>query len=193
MKLVLASASPRRKELLELVGANFSIVSANIDETLDETLSLTDKIEKLAFQKAEAVAKSLNENTIVIGADTIVELDGKILGKPNSLQEAKQMISSLSGREHSVITAIALIPTNKSLKPVTSYERTKVKFRNLTEQEIDSYINYGESMDKAGAYAVQGYGVLIVEAIIGCYTNVVGLPIPLLNKTLKEHFNMSFL
>lgn len=193
MKLVLASASPRRKELLELVGANFSIVSANIDETLDETLSLTDKIEKLAFQKAEAVAKDLNENTIVIGADTIVELDGKILGKPNSLLEAKQMISSLSGREHSVITAIALIPTNKSQKPVTSYERTKVKFRNLTEQEIDNYINYGESMDKAGAYAVQGYGVLIVEAIIGCYTNVVGLPIPLLNKTLKEHFNMSFL
>lgn len=193
MKLVLASASPRRKELLELVGAKFDIVAGNIEEIIDENLPLTQKIEKLALQKAEAVAKDLSGDFVVIGADTIVELDGEILGKPQNIDDAKRMIKNLSGKSHNVITAIALIPTNSNYKPITTHQITPVKFKELSEQEIENYVNYGESMDKAGAYAVQGFGVLIIEGVYGCYTNVVGLPIPLLNKTLKEHFNLSFL
>ncbi|MFN4149758.1 MAG: Maf family protein [Candidatus Sericytochromatia bacterium] len=193
MKLVLASASPRRKELLELVGATFDIIAGNIEEIIDESLPLTQKIEKLALQKAEAVAKYLSGDFIVIGADTIVELDGEILGKPQNIDDAKRMIRNLSGKSHNVITAIALIPTNNKYKPITTHQVTPVKFKELSEKEIENYVNYGESMDKAGAYAVQGFGVLIIEGVYGCYTNVVGLPIPLLNKTLKEHFNLSFL
>lgn len=193
MKLVLASASPRRKELLELVGATFDIIAGNIEEIIDESLPLTQKIEKLALQKAEAVAKDLSGDFVVIGADTIVELDGEILGKPQNIDDAKRMIRNLSGKSHNVITAIALIPTNDKYKPITTHQVTPVKFKELSEKEIENYVNYGESMDKAGAYAVQGFGVLIIEGVYGCYTNVVGLPIPLLNKTLKEHFDMSFL
>lgn len=193
MKLVLASASPRRKELLELVGAEFDVIAGNIEEIIDESLPLTQKIEKLALQKAEAIAKDLSGDFIVIGADTIVELDGEILGKPENINDAKRMIRNLSGKSHNVITAIALIPTNNKYKSITTHQVTPVKFKELSEKEIENYVNYGESMDKAGAYAVQGFGVLIIEGVYGCYTNVVGLPIPLLNKTLKEHFNMSFL
>jgi septum formation protein len=193
MKLVLASASPRRKELLELVGAKFEIIAGNIEEIIDESLSLTQKIEKLALQKAEAVAQNLYGDFVVIGADTIVELDGEILGKPQNIDDAKRMIRNLSGKSHNVITAIALIPTNTKYKVITTHQVTPVKFKELSEKEIENYVSYGESMDKAGAYAVQGFGVLIIEGIYGCYTNVVGLPIPLLNKTLKENFDMSFL
>lgn len=193
MKLVLASASPRRKELLELVGAKFEIIAGNIEEIIDESLPLTQKIEKLALQKAEAVSQNLYGDFVVIGADTIVELDGEILGKPQNIDDAKRMIRNLSGKSHNVITAIALIPTNTKYKPITTHQVTPVKFKELSEKEIENYVNYGESMDKAGAYAVQGFGVLIIEGIYGCYTNVVGLPIPLLNKTLKENFDMSFL
>lgn len=193
MKLVLASASPRRKELLELVGAKFDIIAGNIEEVIDESLPLTQKIEKLALQKAEAVAQNLYGDFVVIGADTIVELDGEILGKPQNIDDAKRMIRNLSGKSHNVITAIALIPTNTKYKVITTHQVTPVKFKELSEKEIENYVSYGESMDKAGAYAVQGFGVLIIEGVYGCYTNVVGLPIPLLNKTLQENFDMSFL
>lgn len=195
MKLILASSSPRRKELLTLVGAEFEIKVSDIEEILDENLSLTAKIEKIAYQKAEHVAKTLDEKTdyLVLGSDTIVEVDGKILGKPKDEAEAISMISTLAGRKHNVVTAIALIPTNKNYKPVTAHQITEVKFKPLTEEEVKAYVASGESLDKAGAYAVQGVGIVIIEGIFGCYTNVVGLPIPLLNDVMKKHFNMSLL
>lgn len=191
MKLILASASPRRRELLNLIGLNFEIMPGDTAENMDENLPLIKRVEKLAFEKANDIAKSLEGDFLVLGADTIVEINGKILGKPKDKEEAKAMLRLLNGRNHNVITAIALIPTGKNYKPVIAHESTKVIFRQLTESEIENYVASGEPMDKAGAYAIQGLGVMIVEGISGCYTNVVGLPVPLLTKILAKEFNLN--
>lgn len=193
MRIVLASASPRRKELMELVRLKFEIQPSNIEEILDERLSVPKRIEKLSFQKASDVAGKLNEESIVIGADTVVELDGKILGKPKDKEDAKDMLIMLSGNTHNVITAISVLKSNDPSSLVTAHEITEVKFKKLTEQEIENYVNTGEPLDKAGAYAIQGIGVLLVEKINGCYTNVVGLPIPLLTRKLSENFGITLL
>lgn len=189
MEIILASSSPRRKELLKLVGLDFQIANSNIDEILDESLVLEKRIEKIAYEKADAIAKNLVGDLLVIGADTVVEIDGEILGKPKDKEDAKEMIKKLEGKIHNVITGVAIIPTENKYKPITFHEKTQVKFRALTKKEIVSYVDSGESLDKAGAYAIQGVGTMIVEAIYGCYTNVVGLPIPLLMKKLAKHYN----
>ncbi len=193
MKIILASASPRRKELLELIGLNFIIKPGNIEEKMDENLSISERVEKLALQKAEDIALSVQAESLVIGADTIVEIDGEILGKPKDKDDAKRMLNLLSGKNHNVITAVAFVPTSKNYSTVISYESTKVKFKELSDTEIDNYVNTGEPMDKAGAYAIQGLGVMIVEGIIGCYTNVVGLPVPLLTRILAKEYNIKLL
>jgi septum formation protein len=193
MKIVLASASPRRKELLTLIGLEFVIKPANIAENFDESLPLVKKVEKLAGEKAEDIVKTLEGDYLVLAADTIVEIDGKILGKPKDHEDAKGMLRLLSGKEHNVITAIALIPTFPGYPRVITHEITKVKFKELSEREIENYVAGGEPMDKAGAYAIQGTGVMIVEGIAGCYTNVVGLPVPLLTKILAREFNIRLL
>lgn len=192
MQIILASSSPRRKELLELIQLDFKIITKNTEEVLDDSLALPSRIEKVAYEKALPVAKELSESIdfVVIGADTIVEVDGKVLGKPKDKEDAEEMLNLLSGRKHSVITGVALIPTNNIDQPVMFHEITEVKFKKLTKEEISNYIATGESFDKAGSYAIQGIGTLMVEGIYGCYTNVVGLPVPLLTKKLAEHFNI---
>ncbi|MEK7433084.1 MAG: Maf family protein [Cyanobacteriota bacterium] len=190
MDIILASTSPRRKELLTLIGLDFSSTSGNVDEILDYSLPLEKMIEKLAYEKAEAVAKNIMGDFLVIGADTIVEVDGKVLGKPIDQNDAKEMLTLLSGRRHNVITGVSIISTSDKYKSISFFEKTEVKFKPLTKKEINNYIDTGECMDKAGSYAIQGIGTMLVEGIYGCYTNVVGLPIPLLMKKLSKHYGI---
>ena len=193
MEIILASASPRRKELLELINLKFEIKASNIEEIMNENLSLEEKVEDLSYQKANDTASKLSGDYLVIGADTIVEINGEILGKPKDKTDAKRMLKLLSGKEHHVITAITLIPTNDKDNFIKIHEKTKVKFIELDDYKIDKYIDSGEPMDKAGAYAIQGLGVMFVKGIEGCYTNVVGLPIPLLTNILENKFQLKLI
>mgnify|MGYP000061584076 CR=1 FL=1 len=183
MKLILASASPRRRELLKILGLDFEVIPSQVEEKItakEPTLIVTS----LAEQKARDVAKRVKEG-LVIGADTIVTLEGTILGKPKSKEEAAKMLSMLSGKEHHVITGVALIDVT-SQKSLVDYELTKVFFRDLTAEEIESYVRTNEGFDKAGAYAIQGIGSLLVKGIEGCYFNVVGLPLTKIYLLLKN-------
>lgn len=176
--LILASKSPRRRELLSLITTDFEIESADVDETLPEGISPQDAVEYLSRIKAEPFD---NRADIVIGADTVVAVDGRILGKPSDRLQAAEMLRSLSGRYHSVFTGVTII---KPEKTVTFSVETRVKFFDLSEAEINNYTATGECDDKAGAYGIQGKGSLFVEKIDGDYFNVVGLPISKLNKYL---------
>jgi len=184
MKLILASASPRRQKILEDLGIPFEIKISNVPEELNLALPPCELVETLACLKAANAAKEMKEG-LIIGADTIVVLDEKILGKPTSEADAKKMLHSLSGREHLVFSGLAIVD-GKSGKQQLAHEITRVYFKQLTEAEIESYISSGESFDKAGAYGIQGKGGLFVERIDGCYFNVVGLPIHLLYLLLKS-------
>lgn len=183
--IILASASPRRKDLLIQAGIPFEIHPSNIDENTDGLSGTPEQIaEFLAHMKANDVAKKISEG-LVLGADTIVVLDSEIFGKPNDAEDARKMLEKLSGRVHKVITGIALIDSKTGLCRI-GHEVTKVKFAQITSDEIEKYIKTGEPFGKAGAYAVQGFGALLVEKIDGCYTNVVGLPLMRLKKLFKE-------
>lgn len=189
MNIILASASPRRKEILENVNVNFTIVTSNIDEVILDQELPKDAVMRLAFEKCMGVAKQ-NEDALVIGADTIVVLENNILGKPNNEEHAYQMIKALSNKKHQVITGISLI--NLSLdKKVVDYVVSEVTFKNLSEDTIRDYIKTKESLDKAGAYGIQSYGGLLVESICGDYFNIVGLPISKISDLLKEYFNVN--
>ena len=184
MNIILASASPRRRELLERMGlTDFSVITADIDETPLPGLTCPQQVERLSLLKARAVAQQVSPNELIIAADTVVTLDGAILGKPANRNEARQMISTLSGREHQVYTGVTVLQGDKSL---TRHEMTRVNFRPLTDSEVDDYVATGECDDKAGAYGIQGYGCLLVEGIVGDYYNVMGLPVALLSQMLKE-------
>ena len=185
MKLILASASPRRRELLTQVGVSFVIEVSDVEEVLDDTLSPELQVQSLALQKAQAVA-ARHKDGLVLGADTVVVDAGSLLGKPQNTEEAAEMLRSLSGKWHQVMTAVALVDANDTKHEWTSVEITNVKFRDLTEDDIAAYVATGESMDKAGAYGIQGYGALLVERIEGCYNNVVGLPLQLVAKGLRN-------
>ena len=185
--IILASASPRRKELLNQAGIPFISRPSDFDEALEITGSPAEKAEKLAYFKALEIAQKSNRG-LILGADTIVILDNVIFGKPADDSEAFYMLSRLSGREHSVITGIALIDTEKE-NVKKGHEITKVRFAELTPEEIKYYISTGEPEGKAGAYAVQGIGAMLVESIEGCYSNVVGLPLMKLKKMLED-FNI---
>ena len=183
-KLILASASPRRKELLDQVGIKYEVIPSSVEEHIDDIDGTpAEKAEKLAYLKAKDVATRLND-CLVLGADTIVVIGNEIIGKPIDLDDAKRMLIKLSGKEHKVITGVALIDTNKNVE-VISHETTSVKFRVLTSKMIDSYIATQEPMGKAGAYAIQGFGALLIEGIHGCYSNVVGLPLTRLSKMVE--------
>lgn len=177
--LILASKSPRRKELLSLITENFVIKTANVDETLPRGITPDKAVEYLSKIKAEPFANGVDT---VIGADTVVAVDGKILGKPANRQEAFDMLRTLSGKYHSVFTGVTVI---KPEGTVTFSVETRVKFFDLTDDEINAYIATGECDDKAGAYGIQGKGALLVEKIDGDYFNVVGLPVSLVNKFLN--------
>jgi septum formation protein len=181
-RVVLASGSPRRHELLNLVGISHEVRPANIDESLRSRETPHRHAERLAREKASAVA-TRDPNLITIGADTIVVVNRKILGKPASVEQAATMLRQLSGREHKVVTAIA-VSRGKKLR--SAVEEVKVKFRRLRDDEIDGYIATGEPMDKAGAYGIQGYGATIVECVNGDYFSVMGLPLARLVGLLRD-------
>lgn len=176
--IILASKSPRRKELLSLITEDFEIKSANVDESLPEGTAPDKAVEYLSEIKALPLK---NDTDTIIGADTVVAVDGRILGKPACREDAYNMLKILSGKWHSVFTGITVI---KPEKTITVSVETKVKFLELDDDEIFKYINTGECDDKAGAYGIQGKGALLVEKIDGDYFNVVGLPISTLNKIL---------
>lgn len=190
--LILASASPRRQELLKQIGLSFSVKPSAIEEEFYAQQSPEEVVQQLAFQKAKDVADKTEGDCIVLGADTIVVYQNKILGKPANEDEAYRMLMMLNGQTHHVYTGFALIRTS-DYKIIKQYEKTLVKFRALTEEEILSYIKTGEPMDKAGAYGIQKIGSLIVERIDGDYFNVVGLPVAKLARVLKEEFSITLL
>ncbi|NOY79144.1 MAG: septum formation inhibitor Maf [Calditrichaeota bacterium] len=182
--LILASESPRRAQLLRQVGFAFTIIPANVDETLKPGLSPEIQAQELAFRKASQVARQVPDGFIV-SADTLVVLDSKILGKPGSEEEAKKMLGFLSGRTHDVFTGFTII-ANPEGKVITDVERTEVTFRQLEAWEIDRYIKCDQPLDKAGAYGIQDRGALFVESINGCYYNVVGFPLAKFYNHLKS-------
>ena len=187
-KIILASKSPRRKELLSEFIRDFEIIPDNSDEVVDNSLPPEEAVRRIAAKKAENVAKKIDGSALIIAADTVVFIDGVIMGKPTDEKNAKEMLRSLSGREHHVCTGIAVIDT-ESGKTASDFERTAVHFKHLSDDEIDRYIKTGEPMDKAGAYGIQNIGALFVEGIKGDYFNVVGLPLCKLSQLLLNEFD----
>lgn len=188
--LILASASPRRRELLALLGLPFQVQESNVDEQISHQLAPEQIVETLSRQKAQAVAGNLSAG-LVIGSDTIVVLDGEVLGKPRNEADAFRMLSSLQGREHQVVTGVAVVDAATG-RTELGHRVTRVKMRALDEQEIRAYIATGEPLDKAGSYAIQGIGATFVEGIVGDYFAVVGLPLHLTAQLLSR-FGVSVL
>jgi septum formation protein len=185
MKVILASKSSRRSDILNNIGLKFDVVKSGCDESYDVSMKPEDVVKYLSYKKAYNVAKNLGYDALVIGADTIVVLDDMIMGKPKSTKDAFDMLKKLSGRCHTVYTGICVIKT-QSLEKLVDFESTIVKIKDLSDEEIENYIESGEPMDKAGGYAIQGLGSLIVERLNGCYFNVVGLPVYKLSCMLKK-------
>lgn len=184
MKIVLASASIRRQELLERLTDNFQVIVSDFNEDLVHfENNCSDYVRNLSYGKALAVAEKLKEPSIVIGCDTIVAFEGKVLGKPKDYKDAFYMLKMLSGKSHQVYSGISIIDTATKYT-VMDYVLTEVKFSELSDTDIKKYIKSGEPMDKAGAYGIQGLAGVFVEEIHGCYYNVVGLPLNKLNKML---------
>ena len=189
MEIILASKSPRRREILENTKVRFSIEESQIDEVIKLNELPKETVMRLAYEKALDVANR-NRNSLVIGADTIVVINDTILGKPKDDSEAFSMLKLLSGKTHYVITGFALI--NLSLdKKIIDCQVSQVTFKELSEQCIKDYLQTKESLDKAGAYGIQGYGGLLVENIQGDYFNIVGLPISKISDCLKDHFDIN--
>ncbi|NNF00857.1 MAG: septum formation inhibitor Maf [Pyrinomonadaceae bacterium] len=182
-KLILASGSPRRSEILNFVGWEFEKQVADVDETEFPGEKPADYVKRLAIKKAAAVAGSFGNN-FVLGADTIVVIDGEIIGKPVDLDDAGKMIRKLSGRWHEVLTGVAVIRNSNTAVEV---QETRVKFKKLDDNEIEFLVNQGEPLDKAGAYAVQAQAALFIEEIEGDYWNVVGLPVNLVYRLVREN------
>src|SRR5687768_17353661 len=182
VRVVLASSSPRRHDLLDLIGIRHEVIPADVDESVQGRESPAKHAERLAREKAGVVA-GRDPKAVAIGADTIVLIDKKILGKPANSVDAGTMLRLLSGREHTVVTAVAVA---RGTKIVSGVEEVAVKFRKLSDDEIDAYIATGEPMDKAGAYGIQGFGATIVERIEGDYFAVMGLPLVRLVSLLAD-------
>lgn len=183
MRIILASNSPRRREILSQLGIQYEVIPSKFEENASN-MSPENMVMYFAEEKTMSVAKNIKGEALIIGADTIVYQNG-IMGKPRDNEDAARMLKNLNGVFHAVITGISVVHT-PSLKKVTDYERTLVKFKNMSDDEIQAYIKSGEPMDKAGAYAIQGIGSLLVEKIEGCYFNVVGLPVYRLSKILES-------
>lgn len=182
VKVVLASGSPRRRQLLELIGIAHDVRPSNIDETMRPREAPRRHAERLAREKASFVA-TREPDVVTIAADTIVVVNRTVLGKPRDSDDARRMLSMLSGREHTVITAVAVA---RGRKLRSAIEEVKVKFRRLRDDEIDAYIATGEPMDKAGAYGIQGFGATIVECVNGDYFAVMGLPLARVVMLLRD-------
>ena len=190
MKIILASASPRRHELLNQIGLAHLVEVSDVVETIDDLSLPQEIVTMIAMQKAVSIAnKHKDENCIIIGADTIVVQDNCLLGKPRDDQQAKEMLMKLQGASHFVLTGISLISSMDG-KNVSDFVKTKVTFRTMSEYEIEKYIQSGEPMDKAGAYGIQGIGSKYITEIEGDFFNVVGLPLCRLTTLLEEHFGV---
>ncbi len=184
MRIILASQSPRRRELLERMGiTGFEILPARGEERVDPALSPDQLVEALSRQKADEVAGKLGPDDLVIAADTVVALDGRVLGKPTSPENALETLTALSGREHQVYTGFTV---RRGEEIVTGHEVTAVRFRPLAREELRAYVATGEPMDKAGSYGIQGRGCVLVESLCGDYYNVMGLPVCRLAQVLTR-------
>lgn len=183
-RLVLASRSPRRAEILNAIGWPFEVAAANIDESRFESEAAVPYVRRLAQTKAETVAKHLSSG-LVLGADTVVLVDEEILGQPRDAEDARRMLKLLSGRWHEVLTGVALVRAGGG-QVMADDEKTRVRFAEMSLAEIDWYVATGEPMDKAGAYAVQGSAALFIEEIQGDYFNIVGLPVRLVYKLARK-------
>ena len=184
-KIILASQSPRRKELLSLLKINFDAIPADIEEQINLNNDLVEEIEKLSYQKAFHIYKD-HKDALVIGADTIVKINNQVLGKPRSYEQAKKMLEILSNNTHEVVTGVTILNGDKK---ETFSNVAKVTFYPLTEQEIDEYIKTNEPMDKAGAYAIQGLGAKFIKSIEGDFYTIMGLPIAELYHRLQKYIN----
>ena len=182
-RLILASSSPRRRELLEKLGCSFQVMPSQVGESINEALAPDEYVKELSRLKALNVASRVS-NGIIIAADTVVVLDGVILGKPETSEKAQQMLRALSGKEHQVVTGVVVVDAKTKMME-QEVVTTNVKFRKLSDNLINRYVDTGEPLDKAGAYAIQGKGALLVESIEGCYYNVVGLPLVTVSKLLE--------
>lgn len=190
MKLILASSSPRRAEILRNAGFDFEVLPADVDESQRHGEYATNFVRRLAEEKARAAArlvaaKSHDGSAIIVAADTVLELEGEVLGKPSSAENARAMLRRLSGRTHEVLTGLAVLPVSGFRFRVV-VESTRVTFTPLSDSEIEAYIQSGEPFDKAGAYAIQGRGGRFITRIEGCYFNVMGLPLARLYAILRE-------
>ncbi len=181
-RFIVASASPRRREILENAGYTFEIIPSDADETVEEGLSPEETVCELSRRKALSVL-SANPDAVVFGCDTVVALDGQILGKPENDEDAKRMLRTLSGRRHTVSTGVCIADGN-NIK--TFFNTTQVEFYPLSEETVESYVCTGECSDKAGAYGIQGYGRVLVKEIKGDYFSVMGLPVSETARVLKE-------
>ncbi len=189
MRIVLASQSPRRKELLSMIGASFDVLPADVDETVSPSLSPLEAVCEISRRKAEKVLSLFpGEEVFVIAADTVVAAGGEMLGKPKDETDAVRMLKMLSGSHHAVYTGYTVGVHGRI---VTDCEKTDVYFRTLSEEEIYRYTKTGAPMDKAGAYGIQGKAAVFVEKLDGDYFNVMGLPICALCRTAKEHFGVT--
>ena len=184
MDIILASQSPRRRELLGQMGLKgFKVLSPEVDEHVEGNPDPASLVEQLSLRKASAVAQRADEGDLIIAADTVVVLDGAVLGKPAGEREAFAMLSALSGNRHHVYTGVTVLQGGRTL---TAHECTTGTFREVEPHEISSYIATGEPMDKAGAYGIQGLGALLIQRIEGDYYNVMGLPVYRLGRMLAE-------
>ncbi|HIH38793.1 septum formation protein Maf [Candidatus Woesearchaeota archaeon] len=183
MAVILASQSPRRKELLQAMGIPFRAVPSDAKEDLSDTKDPVSLVIKNALAKARFVAKT--EKGIILGFDTIGFLDGKVLGKPKDQNDAKAMLKSMSGKTHQVYSGIAIIDTEKD-KEITDVEKTDVAFRELSEEEIDHYLKHNNVLDKAASYGIQDGAGFLIKEIHGCYTNIMGLPVEKVTKMFKK-------
>lgn len=190
MEVILASGSPRRKELLSLITKNFKIIISNTDENFKEGLTIEEQSKRIAYLKAKTVFDETKGNRIVIGSDTMVIKDGKIYGKPKDRQEAFQMISELQNNIHEVITSLCiLIEKNGEKEEYIDYDISKVYISAMNSEEIQEWINTGKAMDKAGAYAIQEEFSKFIEKIDGNYDTIVGLPTYKVYRILKQYLN----
>lgn len=192
MKVILASKSPRRKEILGMITKKFDVIVSDEEEIIDEKLDIYEQAKSLAYIKAKSVFDKIVGNRIVIGSDTmVVDLDGKIYGKPKDRQDAINMIKVLQGTKHNVITSLAiLVEKDGEYFEHIDYDLAEVYFEDMTEEEITKWIDTGEAYDKAGAYAVQGEFTRHIEKINGNFWTVMGLPVHKVYKILKEYIKM---
>ncbi len=183
MAVILASGSPRRKELMNHITDKFSVIVSDADESLPEGESVEETVKNLALAKAKAVKSKCTETDIIIAADTVVACDGKILGKPCNAQEAFTMLKSLSGRTHAVYTGVCI---TKGSQTEVFAQKTLVEFYELSDEEINAYIATGDPFDKAGGYGIQSKGAILVRGIVGDYFNVVGFPVAEIHRRMKS-------